>query len=315
VSKPLVSVVVSSYNRPLMLQSALRSVVAQSYSNLEIIVQDDSTNDECGQVVLHLADPRIRYTRNKPALGTISNLRAGYRKCSGKYFSTLNDDDIYGPDYIATMIGPLEADPNFALAFSDHYIIDQEGNIDESTTNANSATFGRTALKEGSVPQPLVAGILTKSIPGMFAVFRKDVINLNDFPNQVSSGYDYWLTYLALREGHPIYYNPYRLTSYRVHAGSQTSSFVSPEEGLRSLRYSEYMHLRFLADPRLSSIHSALVPRLAQIYTSIGFNRIRLGSRREASQHFLASCRLKPTTRAIAGLLFCTAPAILLKKL
>ncbi|MCU1321236.1 MAG: glycosyl transferase [Acidobacteriaceae bacterium] len=314
-NEPLVSVVVSSYNRPLMLQTALRSVLGQSYSNLEIIVQDDSTNDECGQVVLDLADPRIRYTRNQPALGTISNLRAGYRKCTGKYFSTLNDDDVYGPDYIATVIQPLESDVRYVLAFADHYIIDQQGNVDEGVTNSNSVTFGRSVLQEGSVRQPLETGILAKSIPGMFAMFRRDAVDLGDFPNEVSSGYDYWLTYLALREGGAIYYNPQRLTYYRVHAGSQTSSFVSPEEGLRSLRYSEYMHLRFLADARLKSIHAALLPRLAQIYTSMGFNRLRIGSRSEAFQKFRASCKLKPTSRALAGLLLCAAPTAVLKKL
>src|ERR1700761_7366285 len=97
---PTVSVVVSAYNRPEMLSSALASLLAQTYTHLEIIVQDDSTTDDSQVAVEALADPRIRYTRNKPSLGTSANLRAGYRKCTGKYFCALNDDDLCHPDYI-----------------------------------------------------------------------------------------------------------------------------------------------------------------------------------------------------------------------
>lgn len=313
-NEPLVSVVVSSFNRPSMLRVALLSVIGQSYPNLEIIVQDDSTNSDCEQIVLDVADSRIRYTRNQPALGTVRNLRSGYRKCTGKYFSTLNDDDIYGSDYIRRMVEPMEAEPHYTLAFADHFIIDDGGKIDEGTTDSNSAIFGRSLLQEGSVPQPLQVGLLAKSIPGMFAMFRREMMDLDDFPDEVSSGYDYWLTYLAVRTGNPIYYNPLRLTSYRIHAGSQTSSFTDPQQGLRSLKYSEYMHKRFLADARLTSIHPTLHLRLAQIYSSAGFHWLRLGGRREALRQFGMSCRTRLNGRAAAGMLLCGLPAALLAK-
>jgi glycosyltransferase involved in cell wall biosynthesis len=313
--EPLVSVVVSSYNRPAMLKSALLSLLEQSYQHLEIIVQDDSTNETCSRVVLDFADPRIMYMRNQPSLGTIRNLRAGYRKCTGKYFSTLNDDDVYSPDYIQTVIGAMESNPCYCVGFSDHYIIGQDGTVDEIATTRNSIAFGRNLLMEGSVPEPLVVGMLAKSIPGMFAIFRREMMDLQDFPDEVSSGYDYWLTYLGVRTQKPIYYTPRKLTYYRVHAGSQTSSFTDPREGLRSLQYSEYMHERFLADPRLQSIHTTLTSRLAEIHTSIGFNLLRMNDRWRAVVRFVGSCKTKPTARAMSGLLLCTAPTFLLKKI
>ncbi len=291
-----------------MFREALLSVIGQSYSNLEIIIQDDSTNGECGQIVSSLKDPRIRYTRNEPTLGTGRNLREGYRKCTGRYFSTLNDDDLYGNQYIQTMVEALESEPRYVLAFADHFIIDEHGTVDEFRSESNSANFGRTALQHGSVPRPLEVGLINKSIPGMFAVFRREAMDLHDFPDEVSSGYDFWLTYLALRNGGPIHYTPRKLTSYRVHAGSQTSSFTNPLSGLRSLKYSEYMHKRFLADPRLASIHPQLRERLAQIYSSTGFNQLRLGDRRHALHKFSASCRTKISCRAALGLMLCGAP-------
>jgi glycosyltransferase involved in cell wall biosynthesis len=313
--EPLVSVVVSSYNRPAMLKTALLSLLEQTHRHLEIIVQDDSTNDDCYQVVFDLADPRISYTRNRPPLGTIRNLRAGYRKCTGKYFSTLNDDDMYSPDYIATMIDAMEANPSYCVGFSDHYIISEDSGVDQTTTARNSLAFGRSLLEEGNVPQPLVVGLLTQSIPAMFAMFRREMMDLEDFPDDVSSGYDYWLTYLGLRTGKPVYYCSRRLNYYRVHTGSQTSTFKDPAERLRPLRYTAYMYKRFLADARLQSIHATLISRLAEIYTLMGFSSLRMNDRRKALSQFTGSCKTKMTGRAVYGLALCAAPTFLLKKI
>jgi glycosyltransferase involved in cell wall biosynthesis len=306
--RPLVSVIISSYNRPSMLREALLSVRAQTYDELEILVQDDSTSDECRQVVKSFSDPRIRYSKNEPPLGTSLNLLAGYRSSRGKYFCTLNDDDLYAPMYIATLIEAMEGNANYSIAFSDSYLIDSDGKLNEEETDANTRSSLRGRLREGSVPNPLEVGILSKSIPGMLALFRRDAVDLDDFPQEVSSGYDYWLTYLALRDGRPIYYSPDRLTFYRIHDGSQTSSFADPEQRLRFLRYSQYIHERFLADSRLKSIHSVLRSRLAQSYSSSGFSWLRLRNRNSAFLEFINSFRVKPTSAAMIGFTMCLAP-------
>lgn len=291
-----------------MLREALLSVQAQTYGELEILVQDDSTSDECRQVVKSFNDSRIRYSRNEPPLGTSLNLLAGYRSSRGKYFCTLNDDDLYAPTYITTLIQAMEGNANYSIAFSDSYLIDSDGKLNQEETDANTRSSLRGRLREGSVPSPLEVGILYKSIPGMLALFRRDAVDLDDFPEEVSSGYDYWLTYLALRDGNPIYYSPERLTFYRIHEGSQTSSFAHPEQRLRFLKYSQYIHGRFLADSRLKSIHSALRPRLAQSHSSSGFSWLRLRSRKKALSEFINSYRAKPSRAAMIGFTMCLAP-------
>jgi glycosyltransferase involved in cell wall biosynthesis len=306
--RPLVSVIISSYNRPSMLREALLSVQAQTYDELEILVQDDSTNDDCRQVVKGFSDSRIRYSKNEPPLGTSLNLLAGYRSSRGKYFCTLNDDDLYAPRYIATLIQAMEGNTNYSLAFSDSYLIDSDGKINQEETDANTRSSLRGRLQEGSVANPLEVGILFKSIPGMLALFRRNAVDLDDFPQEVSSGYDYWLTYLALRDGGPIYYSSERLTFYRIHEGSQTSSFADPEQRLRFLKYSQYIHKRFLADSRLKSIHSVLRPRLAQSHSSAGYSWLRLRSRKKALLEFIDSFRAKPSRAAMIGFTMCLAP-------
>jgi glycosyltransferase involved in cell wall biosynthesis len=309
VARPLVSVIISAYNRPSMLEQALISVRSQTYDPIEILIQDDSTNDACEKIVeIYRHDARIHYSRNRPPLGTSLNLRAGYRSSRGKYFCTLNDDDLYHAKYIETMVEAMERDSGYSIAFSDSYLIDQNGQIKEEETEANTRDSYRSLLQEGSVENTLEVGLVSKSIPGMLALFRRDSIDLDDFPPEVSSGYDYWVTYLALRDGSPIYYTPQRLTYYRIHDGSQTASFVDPEQRLRFSKYSQFIHERFLADPRLKSIHSALYPRLAQAHSLAGFSRLRLRDRRQAFREFVASYRVQPGRTAVLGFAMCLAP-------
>lgn len=305
---PLVSVILSCYNRPAMFQAALQSVLSQTYSHLEILIQDDSTNDDCSQVARQIPDRRVVYQRNVPSLGTSSNLLAGYRKARGKYFCTLNDDDWYAPQYLQTMVAALEREPSCSIAFCDHFIIDDEGTVDLARTEANSRKFGRTELAEGVVPYPLRAGLIVNSVPGMFAVFRREAMDLDDFPVEVSSGYDHWLTYLALRDGHNAYYLPQRLTYYRVHAGSQNEGFAAPAERLRYFEYQHYMHERFIADPRLQTLRQDFHSRLTKGYTASGLTLLRLGDKRRALQRFLAAWKMSPGARPLAGIILSCLP-------
>ena len=312
-SAPLVSVVVSAYERPAMLRASLRSLLAQTYGSLEILVQDDSPSRSCEKVVGETADPRIIYTHNQPAMGTLPNLRTGYRKATGKYVATLNDDDLYAPQYLELMVRALEKNPECCLAFADHYIIDGDGRIDVDASDRNSASFGRDCLTPGVIDSPLELSLVRKSIPGMFAVFRREAMDWSDFPDEASSGYDFWLTYLAVRTGSPVFYSNQRLTSYRAHGGSQTASFSAPEKRLRSLAYDYFIHQRFYNDDRLRPVKQAILERLAAILVSTGNAYLQLGERRPAHAAFRKALSLVPNRRARLGLVLSAMPSSLAK--
>jgi glycosyltransferase involved in cell wall biosynthesis len=280
-------------------------VCNQTHDALEIIVQDDSTNDECARVVRAVGDSRVRYTHNFPAMGTAANLLAGYRKATGTYFSTLNDDDLYGLDYIERMVEKLESNVNLSVAFSDQFIIDGKGTILTERTERNTRDWHRHATYE--------IAILHKSIPAMLAVFRREAIDFNDFPTEVAAGYDFWLSYLAVRNGNPIYYTPDRLTYYRSHDESQTAALSNPRKRLAFARSSQYMHTRFIADKRLTSIHPQLIVELAQDHRTAGFALLRLKQRGAALNEFITSLRTRPTWRAVAGLMLFVTPSGILK--
>jgi glycosyltransferase involved in cell wall biosynthesis len=313
--EPVVSVVVAAHDRPDMLRTALASVLNQTLTGFEIILQDDSTYDHCEEIVHDLNDRRIRYTHNRPALGMAANLRSGFRKSRGRHIATLHDDDFYAPNYLETMVPILDANPALSLAFCDHYVVDVAGKVLAEESDRNSDRYGRSRLRAGVVPDPLRAALIDNAVPAMFSVFRSRALDLDDFPDEVSVGYDYWLTYLLVRNGAPIWYHPERLTYYRVHEGSQTASGHDPDVRLRSAVCFQFIDRRLLADGRVSAVWPDIRKRRAGTHANAGFAHLRLRHRAQACAQFAASIKTHLSLRAVAGIVLSALPLCVFRRL
>ena len=121
---PKVSIVIPVYNGSNYLRTAVESALAQTYSNIEVIVVNDGSTDggATERIALSYGD-RIRYF-HKPNGHVASALNFGIRHMSGEYFSWLSHDDMYKPDKIALQMGALSELGPGTLVYSDFEILD-----------------------------------------------------------------------------------------------------------------------------------------------------------------------------------------------
>ena len=106
---PLISVIVPVYNVAAYLPGCLDSILAQSHTNIEIIVIDDGSTDESGQICddYALKDSRIRVIHK--ANGGLSDARnAGMYIMTGDYVSFVDSDDRVAPDFLATLLSAMK---------------------------------------------------------------------------------------------------------------------------------------------------------------------------------------------------------------
>lgn len=125
---PLVSVVIPAYN-PRYFLVALESALNQTYTNLEIIVCDDSPTTDIGEIVTKASahDGVIRYIKNKERLGGYRNYQQCFDLATGEYIKFLNDDDLLHPECVERMVRCLNWHPDVTLVTSHRQIIDAQG--------------------------------------------------------------------------------------------------------------------------------------------------------------------------------------------
>jgi glycosyltransferase involved in cell wall biosynthesis len=248
----LVSVVIPTYNRPDFLRIALRSVIEQSYAQLEIIVQDNASDIDLGAMIAEFADPRVRLHRNPTNIGARENYLAGYRRCTGKYIATLNDDDCWRRDFVSTLVAKLEADDDLVIAFCDHDIIDGEGRIDEAASIDTTRRWGRDLLRDRAYRPFYEIALVRRSIcTASAAMLRRDAFDFTQVPPEIGITIDLYIAYLAARTGRGCYYVPQRLAAFRVHDHSLTTRFENIGWRITEARAAIFYWDRFLRDPAI----------------------------------------------------------------
>lgn len=117
---PVVSVLIPTFNRPQYLREALASVLHQSYVNLQVIVVNDGGED-VSDIVNSFGDPRLTFINRKDNRGKAFSLNEALSRAEGKYIAYLDDDDLYYPNHIETLVNALENETDCQVAYTDFY--------------------------------------------------------------------------------------------------------------------------------------------------------------------------------------------------
>jgi glycosyltransferase involved in cell wall biosynthesis len=131
----LVSVLMPTYGQAAFIRRAIDSLLAQSLTSWELIVIDDASPDETGEIVSGYAgDPRIRYHRLPENAGLGAALNHGLDRARGKLVAYLPSDDVLYRDHLARLAARLRSSPDAVLAYSGvrhHYNRTAPGQIED----------------------------------------------------------------------------------------------------------------------------------------------------------------------------------------
>jgi glycosyltransferase involved in cell wall biosynthesis len=106
---PVVSVIVPTYNRGHLLGRAIRSVLDQTFQDLEVLVVDDGSSDGTEAVVRAFPDPRIRYLRHDVNRGACAARNTGIRAATGAYIAFQDSDDEWLPEKLSTQLAVFDS--------------------------------------------------------------------------------------------------------------------------------------------------------------------------------------------------------------
>ena len=235
-SKPLVSILIPTYNGERFLRPALRSALSQSHREIEVVIGDDGSTDGTWDLIAaaEAADPRVRGIRHPTNLGPFENPLTLLREARGEYVKFLLHDDVLATDCVRDLLRGFESAPGVSLAFSRRLLIDEDGRT--RPDGDLPALRDRAGLIDGRELGDTVLQTCTNVIGELTtALFRKDDVDPDDAwlvdGRRVDVLNDVALWVKLLRRG-PAYYTPQALSRFRIHGGQNTfsSAFIGRAE-------------------------------------------------------------------------------------
>jgi len=207
-AEPLVSVLISVYNAGKFLRPSVESILAQTYSNLEILIIDDGSTDGCMDSIADLKDSRIRIITQKN-VGKAVALNRALQELSGEFYAIQDADDISYPRRIERQVDCMLQNPNVAAVFIGHDII-LDGRRLAPRFSAKSIEQCRQDIEQMRMPAHDPTGMFRMSM----------VSDLRYEPTlRVGQGWDY---ILRVGERHPMMVIGECLYSYRNNSYSNT---------------------------------------------------------------------------------------------
>jgi glycosyltransferase involved in cell wall biosynthesis len=216
--RPLVSVMVPTYNAAPFVAETIESVLAQTYQSLELIVVDDASDDETPEIVegyVRRHPDRVRFRQGTERLGPCRRRNDALDLASGSLIAWLDHDDLWAPEKTAKQVEVLQARPDVGLVYSGYDAFD-------SDTGERVPWRDRESEAEGDTLVPLfVRGCF---VGALTAVFRREVLSRRHMrlrETDFSFGDDYFL-WLALSLDWKVARVDEVLAYHRRHPGNES---------------------------------------------------------------------------------------------
>lgn len=223
---PLVTIAIPTYRRFDFLKEAVKSAFNQTYPEIEILVGQDPTPQGLDKSILSwcqsLAEqsPRFRYQCNPRNFGLAGNWNTLADAAYGEYIVIIGDDDRLLPDFVQKLVTQLQ--PQTQVAFSNHYIINSQGERLESEHMKITSHYRRDRLSAGHVIN-CEAWAWQNSIPMSAALIRTQDVQRLQFKTDLNTPEIEFFIRLA-QEGGQFFFLPDYLAEYRVHEQTATAS-------------------------------------------------------------------------------------------
>jgi glycosyltransferase involved in cell wall biosynthesis len=291
---PLLSVITPAYNCEQYIESSIKSILNQTFSDFELIIINDCSTDKTEEKILNIKDKRIIYKKNVANLGESKARNIALSFAKGKYIANQDGDDISVKDRLSKQIRFLESNPDYGLVGSRYTIIDStDKKMRDLTTLVTD-------------PQ-LINGMVTQN---RFAhgsiMYRKECLNDATYDESLVCAQDYLFIHNIMKKFKVANLDE-TLFYYRVHenciSNRSKDKMISATKLVRSIIWNDYLiglGKHKLIEGNLYSYPKYIRIDYAEALKDIGLI-IQNTNKTLASKYFLASYLYDPTNTKRLG--------------
>lgn len=242
----MISVIIPTHNRAYIISNAIKSVLEQTYKNLELIVVDDGSNDDTKNIVNKFNDTRLKYIKYDKARGACYARNLGIKSAKGSYIAFNDSDDMWHFDKLEKQLRYIKktsADVVFC-ALSRH-------NLDE---NGKEDTV--PAINEGQV---FYKDFLNQSLASTQAIFgRAECFKRIMFDVEMPRFQD-WELMLRIVQKYKVFFQKEALVDVWIQSDSITNSNLRTVDGLQKLIRKNYNGLMLYAKDNCINLYIWLI--------------------------------------------------------
>ncbi len=272
--KPLVTVIIPTYNRAQMVKRAIDSVLEQSYTHWELLVIDDASTDETAEVVQSMTDGRIHYLRHDTNRGGSAARNTGLAQAQGAYIAFLDSDDAWLPTKLEKQVACFERLPAaVGLVYTGALVVRDDGVQDEQRPIHRGNLF-RQLLLENVVVGSGSAVMIKRAVLEQVPTFDETLPARQDL--------DFWVR--VARHYLMDFVDEVLLVIY----ASKTSDRITTN-ATKVLNGRLIFLQKFEQDMREAGVLPIYLYRLGQQYQRL------IGDRQQARRWYRAAIKAKPT--------------------
>lgn len=221
---PKVSFIIAAYNEEKYIKECIDSCLNQSYSNIEICITDDGSQDKTWKILEELQSEKVKISRFEKNQGKVSAFNHSFSMATGDYFALIGADDVNLPERIEKQLNFINS-KGIDLTWSPFEHIDGEGNPLTITQDITSKLITKSMILQDNF------------IPGGTMMFNKSVAS-KVFPIPTELKFeDWWISF------HAVYHFKFEFCKgpaikYRIHANNTLGDSKIPyhETKRRNLR-------------------------------------------------------------------------------
>lgn len=246
-----VSVILNTYNSARFLSQTIATVLAQSFTDFELLIIDDGSQDDTLGIAAQVSDPRLQI-QSYPNGGIATSRNRGLSQSTAELVAFLDHDDLWHPDKLAQQVIALDqAGPRAALAYSWIELISEAGDLIRPYPPCHN---------QGNVYSPLLINnfLHTASNP---LIRRQAAIAVGGFDNAIY-GADDWDFFIRLAAQYEFALSPHHHVQYRMVKGSSSSQVEAMAQAGHQVIQKSFQgappHLQSLKAVALGSLYQYL---------------------------------------------------------
>jgi glycosyltransferase involved in cell wall biosynthesis len=282
----LVSVIIPTYERAHILPRAIRSVLNQTHSNLELIIVDDGSGDNTSVVVSDIKDERIRYVEFSENKGLSVARNSGLRASQGEFVAFLDDDDEWMPEKLESSLEVFRKnkESNIGLVYTNGYLVKKDKkNIFFKDSRPSRVLYTDTQRHQNIFPTSISSPLL------QFCMLPKSVVLKTGYFDECMRNWEDVDYFVRVATMFDVYF--LNLPLALIHEQDQHLGMINADV-MRSREYFFQKHRDKISKDKNN---------LYRFIQKMARDWLVLGDKRLARSYFLKALKIKPYKVELLG--------------